>query len=102
MLAGPQADPTKICSWPHEQTKYDWKSQCEAFRAKTIVPTVKHGVGSIMLWNWFTNKMNRIVKENCLQFFFNFPQLNSQACETVIKEVNNGKNIWKDWEDKAE
>lgn len=48
---------TKIASaWPEKSVMYVWQEKGEAFNPKNTIPTVKHGVGSIMLRGVFLEK----------------------------------------------
>ncbi len=49
------SDETKMELFGHNDVKYVWRQDGEAFNPKNTVPTVKHGGGNIMLWGCFSS-----------------------------------------------
>ena len=47
-------DETKIELFSHKERRYVWRQPNTAFQEKNLVPTVKHGGGSIMVWGCFS------------------------------------------------
>ena len=49
-------DETKIELFGHNQQRYVWRKENEAFKEKNTIATVKHGGGSLMLWGCVSYK----------------------------------------------
>ena len=47
---------TKIELFGHNYRNHEWKKDGEAYSPKNMVPTVKYGRGSIMIWGYFSVK----------------------------------------------
>lgn len=49
-------DESKIELFSYNHQRYVWRKKNTAFEHKNLVPTVKHGGGSIMVWGCFSSK----------------------------------------------
>ena len=47
------SDETKIELFGRNENRYVWRTEGSAFQEQNIIPTVKHGGGSIMVWGCF-------------------------------------------------
>ena len=51
-----QTDETKIELFGYNYPNHVWRKDGEAYLLKNTEPTVKFGVGSVMIWGWFSGK----------------------------------------------
>lgn len=78
-------DETKIELYGHMRSRYIWRTPKTAFQEKNLVPTVKHGGGSILLWGCFASSGTG-------KLFHIEGIMNSQVYQEILEE-NVGPSV---------
>ncbi len=88
------SDETKINLIGSDGVKHVWRQPGEEYKDKCVLPTVKHGGGSVMVWGCMSAAMNAnmycdILKQSMI------PSLRRLGCRTVFQHDNDRKHTSK-------
>ncbi len=88
------SDETKINLIGSDGVKHVWRQPGEEYKDKCVLPTVKHGGGSVMVWGCMSAAMNAnmycdILKQSMI------PSLRRMGCRTVFQHDNDRKHTSK-------
>ncbi len=80
ILIIPKADETKVELFGRCVSRYIWHKTNTGFHKKNIIPTVKHGGGSLMVWGCFATSGRLVIIDGTI---------NSALYQKILKE-----NVW--------
>jgi hypothetical protein len=86
------SDETKIELFGHDDHRYVWRKKGEACKPKNIIPNVKHGRGSIIVWGCFVavgtgalHKIDGIMREE------NYVNILKRHLKTSVRKLKLGR-----------